>query len=138
MKMRSIANGLLGFLLLLGFYFLVVSAVSGASFALAQFFESWYWILGLAAGFGIQIALFSYIRAVHRARVSGTAVAVSGTTSGAAMIACCAHYLVNILPIIGIAGIATLIGNYQTWLFAVGLASNLIGIGYMTKKLTAH
>lgn len=135
MKMQSIAKGLLGSLLLLGFYFLVIGAISGVGYAWTQFLKSWYWISGLALGFGVQIALFTYARAMHRAHVSGAAVAVSGTASGAAMIACCAHYLVNILPIIGVAGVATLIGNYQTWLFAVGLASNLAGIGYMTKKL---
>jgi|SRR3989344_1803682 len=138
MKMQSIAKGLFGSFLLLGFYFLVVGAISGIDSAREQFLKSWYWILGLAIGFGVQIALYTYTRAMHRAHVSSAAVAVSGTTSGVAMIACCAHYLVNILPIIGIAGIATLIGNYQTWLFAVGLASNLIGIGYMTKKLTIN
>lgn len=132
--LSSILKGITGFLLLLGFYFLVVSLVSGWDFARSQFLKDWYWILGLAIGFGIQIALWTHLRALHRAHISGKAVAISGTTSGAAMIACCAHYLVNILPIIGITGFITIISQYQTWLFVAGLVSNIFGMTYLVNQ----
>jgi len=51
------------------------------------------------------------------------------------MISCCAHYLVNILPIIGISGLAVFIGQYQTELFIAGALSNLLGITYLANKL---
>lgn len=119
---------------LLIFYFVVLTLVSGWDFALVQFFKNWYWIIGLSFGFGVQIAIFTYLKAL-KSQLSGKIVAASGTTSGIAMISCCSHYLVNILPIIGISGLVAIIGQYQTELFLLGLISNLAGIGYLTKKL---
>ncbi|MEK7180985.1 MAG: hypothetical protein AAB738_01450 [Patescibacteria group bacterium] len=133
--LKSIIKGLAGTIALLILYFGVVSAISGWSFAKDQFSQNWYWFTALSIGFGIQIGLFTYLRALHRAQVAGRGVVISGTTSGVAMLACCAHYLVNIIPIIGIAGVATIIGQYQTEIFILGLAANLAGIGYLFKKL---
>lgn len=119
---------------LLVFYFLILTLVSGWSFAKIQFFQNWYWIIGLSFGFGVQIGLFSYLRALH-SQMSGKMVAVSGTTSGIAMIACCSHYLVNIIPIIGISGLAVIISQYQTEFFIIGALSNIAGIAYLIGKL---
>ena len=62
-------------------------------------------------------------------------VAASGTTSTAAMISCCAHYLVNILPVLGVTGFITLVAQYQIQLFWLGLAFNLAGILYIAPKV---
>lgn len=56
---------------------------------------------------------------------------VSGATSTAAMISCCAHYLSNIVPVLGAAGLIALVGQYQIELFWFGLASNAAGILYV-------
>ncbi|HEY5574434.1 MAG TPA: hypothetical protein VIK64_15545, partial [Anaerolineales bacterium] len=90
----------------------------------------------LALGFGIQIGLYTYLRrAIHRGDASGKVLAVSGTTSTAAMISCCTHYLTNILPFIGIAGFVTVVAQYQIELFWFGLASNAAGIAYIGSKV---
>ena len=47
------------------------------------------------------------------------------------MLACCAHHLTEILPILGLSGIATFFGAYKAELLWVGLGMNLIGIAYM-------
>ena len=121
---------------LLGVYFLILTVVSGWEFTLSQFLDSWYFVVSLAAGFGIQFGLYSYLRnAVHRMDMSGKVVAVSGTTSTAAMISCCAHYLTNILPVVGAAGAIALVAQYQIELFWFGLACNLAGIVYMTTRV---
>src|SRR3990167_7129022 len=117
---KSIIFGFGASLILLFLYFSVLSLISGLDFAVSQFSENWYWIIGLALGFGIQIGIFTYLRALHRSQVTGKIVAVSGTASTAAMISCCAHYLVNILPIIGISGLAAIVGQYQTEFFIIG------------------
>lgn len=134
MFLKSILKGIAGMAALLIFYFLVLTLVSGWDFTLVQFFQNWYWIIGLSFGFGIQIALFTYLRTL-KSQLSGKIVAASGTTSGIAMISCCSHYLVNILPVIGISGLVAIIGQYQTELFLLGLISNLAGISYFTNKL---
>ena len=133
-KKKCVGLGLLAGLSLLVFYFLILTLVSGWDFAKIQFLQNWYWILGLASGFGIQIGLFTYLR-VLRGRASGKVVAVSGTASGLAMIACCSHYLVNILPIIGISGLVVIVSQYQTEIFILGAVSNLAGVGYLASKL---
>lgn len=132
---RSIIAGFLGTFGLFGFYLAIVGALSDWSLARMQFLSNWPWIVGLAIGFGIQVALFFYLRALHRARMSGTVAATTGTVSALTMVACCTHYLVGILPIVGISGLATVIGSYQQELFGFGIVANMVGIGYMVRQL---
>lgn len=133
---RSVFHAVGAMGVLLGAYFLVLVAVSGWESPLSQFFEFWYFIVSLAAGFGIQIGLYSYLRStIHEMDMSGKVVAVSGTTSTAAMISCCAHYLTNILPVVGAAGAIALVAQYQIELFWFGLACNLAGIVYMATRV---
>src|SRR3989338_5636031 len=135
-KLRPIIMGFLASLILLLVYFSVLTFVSGWSFTLDQFSKYWYFIVSLSLGFGIQIALFIYLKnAVKDMGGSGKVAAVSGATSTAAMISCCSHYLVNLLPIIGITGFVTIVSQYQIQLFYAGLAFNFLGIVYMLKRL---
>jgi len=128
--------GLLASALLLAVYFGVVGLISGWSFVLEQFAAFWYFIIALALGFGVQVGLYIYLRLlVGTQGVSGKVVAASGTTSTAAMVSCCAHYLVNILPILGVTGFITLVAQYQVQLFWLGLAFNLAGILYIAPKV---
>lgn len=121
---------------LLVLYFGVLTLVSGWEFTLEQFQTYWYFVTALAAGFGVQVGLFLYLRAlVHGARSQGVVVATSGTASTAAMISCCTHYLANIAPVIGAAGLVTFAGQYQVELFWVGLAFNASGIVYIGSKV---
>ena len=126
--------GLLAVIALLVFYLSILTLVSGWDFALTQFIRYWYFIVSLSIGFGIQVGLFTYIRQM-RQKMSAGMVAATGTTSTLSMVSCCAHYLVNFLPILGIAGIVTLISAYQIQLFWVGLAFNFAGILYMASKV---
>ncbi len=136
--LRSVAAGVLAGLILLGLYFGIVSLVSGPGFAGSQFGAYWYFIVALAAGFGIQIGLYAYLRqSLRHGDASGRVAAVTGTTSTAAMVSCCTHYLVNILPILGATGIATLAAQYQVELFWVGIAMNLFGIYYIGRRVIA-
>jgi Cu+-exporting ATPase len=107
---KSILYGILASVILLGVYFTVLTLVSGWGFAQSQFATYWYFIISLAVGFGIQIMLYQYIKAlVHSGRGMGRVVGVSGTTSTAAMISCCAHYLANLIPILGVTGLVTFV-----------------------------
>jgi len=133
---KSTVYGIGAMTALLGVYFVVLALVSGWEFTVSQFFDFWYFTVSLATGFGIQIGLYSYLRnAVSGMDMSGKVVAVSGTTSTAAMISCCAHYLTNILPVLGAAGAIALVAQYQIELFWFGLACNLAGIIYMTTRV---
>ena len=134
---KPILYGTLASTILLGVYFSVLSLVSGWGYAQSQFADYWYFVISLTVGFGIQIGLYQYIKSlVHEGRGLGKVVGVSGTTSTAAMISCCVHYLVNLVPILGVTGLVTFVAQYQVELFWVGLVSNLFGIGYMATKIT--
>ena len=128
--------GMIASAILLGVYFSVLTLVSGWSFTQEQFADYWYFIVSLAVGFGIQIALYQYIKSlVYGGKGMGKVVGISGTTSTAAMISCCAHYLVNLIPILGVTGFATIVAQYQVKIFWIGLAFNIFGVGYMINRI---
>ncbi len=133
---KSLSWGTLAFALMLALFFGVVSLVSGRDFALEQFADFRYFIVALALGFGVQVGLYTALRQfVGQQRLPGKMVAASGTTSTAAMISCCAHYLVNVLPVLGVTGFVTVASQYQVELFWLGLAFNLGGILYIAPKV---
>lgn len=127
--------GLAGSLILLAAYFAILTLVSGWEFTLEQFSEFWYFVLALAVGFGLQIALYVRLRQVTRhSDASGKVMAVSGATSTGAMISCCTHYLANVLPVLGATGVVALVAQYQVELFWVGITFNLAGLFYIGRK----
>lgn len=128
--------GMLAFGLLLGAYFALLTLVSGWNFTLDQFQQFWVYLVLLAGGFGLQVALYTRLRQLLQPKNgSRTVMATTGTTSTAAMISCCAHYLVNVAPVLGASGIVTLAAQYQVEFFWVGLAFNAAGIAYIGNKL---
>ncbi|HEY4518016.1 MAG TPA: hypothetical protein VJG48_00140 [Candidatus Paceibacterota bacterium] len=136
---NSCLVGLLGTLALLALYFIAVGLISDTAFAVGEFQKFWYYIIALAVGFGVQAGLYTYLRqAVRSGRGAGKVLAVSGSTSTAAMITCCAHYLVNIAPLIATAGVVTFISQYQVQFFWIGLAFNLWGIVYIGNKVRKY
>jgi len=133
---RSSVPGVLAFGALLAVYFAALTLVSGWRFTVSQFSEFWYYILPLAGGFGIQVALYLRLReVVNRSKDTGSVVAASGTTSTAAMISCCAHYLANVAPVLGATGLVAFVAQFQVELFWVGLLFNAAGIAYVANQL---
>lgn len=136
--MRPALYGMVALALLLGVYALVLVLVSGGEFLRVQLTQFWYFVLALAVGFGVQVSLYTRLRQVaSHDSGSGKIVAVSGGTSTAAMISCCAHYAANVLPVLGATGLVALVAQYQTELFWVGIAFSLAGIVYVGRKLAA-
>jgi hypothetical protein len=136
MIIKPLQRGLLGAGTLLAIYFVVVGLISGMNFALDQFARFWHFIVPLAIGFGIQLGLYTYLKdLVGQHGASSRVVAVSGTTSTAAMASCCAHYLVNMLPILGGTGFLIVVAEYQVELFWIGLLFSAAGIAYILSKV---
>ncbi len=136
MALKAAAAGILAGGLLLGVYFGVLTLVSGWEFTLGQFAAFWHFTVALAAGFGVQVGLYTYLRRLTRhGDAAGKIAAVSGGTSTAAMVSCCSHYLANVLPILGATGLVALVGQYQVELFWLGLAFNLAGVLYIGSKV---
>lgn len=138
MKRKSIIFGILAACALILFYFIVMGLASGSmEETLTQFRQMWYWIFALAGGFGVQVGLFIYLKMVIKHKV-GRATAITATstgTSGVGMIACCAHHLTEILPIVGLSGAAIFLTNYQIPLIILGIIMNIVGATYMLRVL---
>ncbi len=133
---RPVGFGAVASAALLVVYFGVLTLISGWRFTLEQFNEFWVYIVPLAAGFGIQVTLYLRLRdVVTRTKDAGGVVAASGSTSAAAMVSCCAHYLMNVAPVLGATGLVAFVAQFQVQLFWVGLAFNLAGIAYVATKL---
>jgi MFS family permease len=138
---KPVLWGVLAGLLLLSIYFLVLTFANSFSHAIEQFVLLWYWIILLVVGFGFQVGLYSYIRRVSKlkkVRGATSSVAATGGVSTGAMIACCAHHLTDILPILGLSAAAIFLAKYQTLFIIVGVLSNLIGINMMLNIIQKH
>src|SRR3989344_2187897 len=117
-KNNSVLYGVLAALALLLFYLTVVSIFQGIDFAFLNLRSLWYLILPLSIGFGTQIGLYTSIR--HTAQMTA-GVATSGTISGGSMVACCSHFLLNIIPLAGASALATFLSAYQKEFLIVGI-----------------
>ena len=125
--MKAFLTAVLG---LISFYYLVLWLLTkDAFYPWRQFLALQPWMSLLILGFGTQWALFAKLK-------QGKIVASSNSVvSGTAMVACCAHHAVEVLPFLGLAGAAVFLVNYQKELLIFGLAANLAGIGYMLWRL---
>jgi YHS domain-containing protein len=132
--LRPIAFGLLAVLGLLAFYLGIVTLAQGWAHAIEQLAEDRWFVGAIASGFGTQVGLFTYLKGLHAQAAAG-GVAASTGTSTAAMLACCAHHLADILPIVGLSGAAIFLNAYKTPLLWVGILMNLIGIVYLLRKI---
>ena len=127
---NAVLYGIIAGLALLLFYLTVLSLFQNFQFALSNLRSLWYFILPLAVGFGTQIGLYFSIK--HTATVNAT-IAGSGGVSAGSMIACCSHFLLNLIPIAGFSGAAVFLMAYQKWFLALGITANVIGIYLMLR-----
>src|SRR3989344_9630742 len=125
-KSNSLLYGIFSALALLLFYLTIVSLFQGIEFALMNLRSLWYLIFPLVIGFGIQIGLFFSIK--HRSKLSGAVTGSSSAISGGSMVACCSHFLLNMIPLAGASGIAIFLVKYQSWFLILGILSNIVGI----------
>jgi len=141
---RSLKNGGLASLALLVFYVGVTWLGGGRTFVLLRSLlaEDGPYVAGIIAGFGLQMSLFTYLRAAMRGgmgtRVSA-AMATSGSgVSGTAMVACCLHHLTEILPLAGFTGAAIFFSEYKRSLMSLGLVATVLGIFWMVGLILYH
>jgi len=135
-RARSVVTGLVGAIALLGLYLAIISLAQGVTHAFEQLAADALFVGLIAAGFGTQVALFVELRAVDRQHRAAAAVTAAGTgTSVAAMLACCAHHVADLLPLVGLSAAAVFLNQYKTPLLLLGLAMNLLGIVVIARQL---
>ena len=133
----STALGGLAALALAGSYLGIVILAQGAEHAFELLWDDRVFVVLIGLGFGTQIGLFTYLRLVQRSLAREcVALAGAGTaTSSLSMVACCAHHLADVLPIVGLSGLAVLLVEFRTPLMLGGLAANAVGIAVMLRQV---
>lgn len=136
---RHFLIGIGGATLIIAIYLVLITLAQGWTHALEQTSALWYWVVALAGGFGIQVGLFSFIRQrIRERRAAIGSVATSGTVSSGSMAACCAHHLGDILPMLGLSGVAIFLVQYQLFFIIAGVLSNIVGITIMLETIQRH
>ena len=131
-----VSFGLLGALFLTGVYFGIVSWAESPAHALELFWQDRWIVFLLILGFGVQVALYVILKKglflpVGAMGASGAMTGAGGATSTAAMVACCAHHVTDVLPILGLTAAATFLADYQQAFMLLGLGTTLTGIVVM-------
>lgn len=130
-RSNALFYGILAGAGLLLFYIGILTLFENFGFALSNFKSLWYWIVPLAGGFGAQIGLYSSIR--HYTLLNAE-VAASGGISGGSMLACCSHFVLNAIPLVGLSGLSVFLMTNQKWFFGIGIIANVIGIFILLKN----
>ncbi len=123
---------------LIGVYVATLGLANSSGHVADEFLRLWYWMTPLVLGFSLQVGLFGYARrAAHAGRGAARShgVIASSGTSTVSMIACCAHHLTDVLPVIGLAGAATVLASYQSIFLLLGVLSNALGLLYILGHL---
>jgi len=128
-----VGAGLLGALFLTGLYFGIVSWAESPEHALEFFWQDRWIVIPIILGFGVQVALYVILKKrlfvpVASVGPSGMLTGAGGTTSTIAMVACCAHHVTEVLPIVGLTAAATFLAQYRTAFMLVGLGTTVVGI----------
>lgn len=137
-RLTPAAFGLGASLLLLGFYLGIVGLAQGFEHATELLLADWYLVIPIVLGFGVQVGLFLHVRSRRLRQGTGSATTLAGAgtgTSSLAMVACCAHHLTDVLPLIGLSGATLLLSEYRQPLMLLGIATNVVGVGIMVRML---
>ncbi len=131
------ALGIFAAAVMLAVYLTIVGLAQGWSQAVPLLRQDGYLVAPITAAFGVQVALYTYLRAVLRLRSrSGRAITgASGATSTAAMVACCAHRVAELLPFLGLTATAGFLAAYKVPFMSVGLSVSIVGIVIMSRRI---
>ena len=131
-KTKAWMRGILAILLVVAINLIVLSILDFPIMAREIIGKYWILIVFLIGGFGLQIGLFTYFKALNA--INCTTTIASGGISAISMILCCSHYLLNLLPflgtVVGISGLVAL-SKYTVYFLILGIVSNIIGIGVL-------
>jgi hypothetical protein len=154
--------GLIGALALIAIYLGILSLLQSPAHAFGQLSQDWPWVGLVALGFGAQIGLYTYLRQIIQSMKlagadassrmvpvdscvrDGASRAMTGAGTGAStvgMIACCAHHIADVAPLLaltgasGLAGLITFVGTFKIPIIVFGLLVNLVGIGLSLRTI---
>lgn len=131
-----IGASLLGAAFLMALYLTIVAVAESPQHAVDLFWEDRLIVIPIILGFGVQMGLYVilkkrlFVPIVHT-DPSGKLAGASGTTSTLAMVACCAHHVTDVLPVLGLTAASAFLAEYRIAFMVIGLGMTLFGIGFM-------
>lgn len=134
LRARAVGWGALAGALVVGVYVGTLAVANSLEHLREDVLRLWPWMAPLVVGFSTQVGLFAYARSGlcgGRSTPHARGVVASGGASTASMVACCAHHLTDVLPVVGFAGAATLLATYQSAFLLLGVLSNFVGLVYV-------
>ena len=133
---NAVRAGVVAAVALAAFYALVVGFAGGLEHLGQQTVEDWPWLVMIVGGFGTQIGLFAELR--RRKRLHADVRAATGGGAGASavgMVACCAHHIADLAPVIGASGAAVFLTEYRIPIMAAGVTINALGVFLAARRL---
>jgi hypothetical protein len=131
-------------LALIGAYLGILTLGQSASHAMEQLTQDILWVALTAAGLGTQLGLYAYLRVIRQAGRMGGEAALAGAGTGTStigMVACCAHHITDIAPLLGItsisalSGAASLVIEWKLPLMALGISVNAVSIAFTLRRV---
>ena len=137
MNPRSLRWGVTASGALVGFYVAVLAWAGGWGHLVDQTRNDWWLLTPIILAFGIQVALSVELRHRHRHHAQHLASTTGAGTGASAvgMVACCAHHLVDLVPLFGAAGVAGFLFDWRIPLMIGGLAVNLVAVAIAGRRL---
>lgn len=110
----------------------VLVLASGADHLRTQWSSYWWLLLPLWLMSGAQVSMLSHLHRRQRRGIGGTALSAGSGTVG--MLACCAHHAAELLPIIGIAGVASALVAWQERILVATLLISVVTTASMLRQ----
>lgn len=130
----------IGALAAAGMAALYTAVVVGASGSVGHYVDQvgtdWYLLLPIVLGFGVQVGLLAELRRRHGTRRIAATAGVAGTgASTVGMVACCAHHIADLLPLLGATAAATFLYEYRLPFMLTGIGLNAAGVAVSARRL---
>lgn len=137
---RPLLAGAAAAVVMLAIYLVLVALAQGWVSAFELLVQDWYLVAPITLSFAAQVGMFTYLRAVLHLRAKGSAAmtGASGGTSTAAMVACCAHRVADLIPLLGLSAAASFLAAYRVPLMLVGLAVSLTGVYFIARRIVRY
>jgi hypothetical protein len=119
---------------LLAFYLVIVTVAEGRAAASRQFAQDWPYLAFLMPSFGLVIGSVMHARqaaAAHAGAMAGTSSGMSAT----AVVACCAHFVPTLLPVVGASAVASALAAWKGPLLVLAIVVNLAVVAYVWRHV---
>jgi hypothetical protein len=132
---RSLRWGVIAATALVGFYVVVLAASADWDHLRDQARQDWWLLTPIVVGFGTQVSLTVELRRRHRAQHLGATTGTGTGASAVGMVACCAHHLADLVPLLGATGAAAFLFDWRTPFMLAGIAVNAVAVTIAYRRL---